>query len=89
MPTNCTLRQKYTYYLMSCYLYYIEDMHVLADGVFDDLCKELLTRWDELDHAHKHLVTRGDLEAGTGYAIVYPKIVVGAARHWYKSIVQV
>ncbi|MGC3025864.1 DNA ligase LigA-related protein [Burkholderia sp. DN3021] len=78
-----TLNQKFVQYLMSSYLYYEEGRSVLSDTEFDALCKELLERWDEITHRHKDLTTREDLEAGTGYAIKYPSIVVGAARHWW------
>lgn len=70
---------------MSCYLYYVEEVHVLGDCQFDTLCKELLRGWDLITHPHKHLTTREDLEAGTGYAIKYPLMVVGAARRWYRE----
>lgn len=76
---------KLVVYLMSCYLYYVEDVHVLGDCQFDDLCEALLRDWDLVTHPHKNLTTREDLAAGTGYAIKYPKIVVGAARHWYRQ----
>jgi hypothetical protein len=78
-----TLNQKFVQYLLSSYLYYVEGRSVLTDSEFDALCKELLDRWDEVDHRHKHLTSREDLEAGTGYAIQYPSIVIGAARHWW------
>lgn len=86
MNHELTLNQKFVQYLMSSYLYYVEDAHVLTDTQFDELCKELLDRWDEITHPHKSLTTRDDLAAGTGYAIKYPLIVVGAARAWYRSV---
>jgi hypothetical protein len=78
-----TLNQKFVRYLLSSYLYYVEGRSILTDSEFDALCKELLERWDEVTHRHKHLTSREDLEAGTGYAIQYPSIVIGAARHWW------
>jgi hypothetical protein len=75
-----TINQKFVQYLLSSYLYYVEGRSVLTDSEFD-----ALDRWDEVDHRHKHLTSREDLEAGTGYAIQYPSIVIGAARHWYYS----
>lgn len=80
---DLTINQKFVKYLMSCYLYYEEGRSVLSDAEFDALCKELLERWDEITHRHKALITKEDLEAGTGYAIKYPNIVIGAARHWW------
>jgi hypothetical protein len=78
--------RKFVEFLMSSYLYYEEACHVLGDCQYDALCKELLDNWDAVTHHHKHLITREDLAAGTGYAIKYPLIVVGAARHWYRSM---
>ena len=80
-----TINQKFVVYLMSSYLYYVENVHVLSDIDFDHLCKELLDNWDSITHRHKYLVTKGDLEAGTGFAIKYPQIVIGAARRWYRD----
>lgn len=81
-----TLNQKFVQYLMASYLYYVENRSILSDTEFDQLCMDLLAGWDQLDHRHKHLTTKEDLEAGTGYAIQYPSIVIGAARHWYYSV---
>jgi hypothetical protein len=80
-----SINRKFVEYLMSSYLYYEEGVHVLADTQFDELCKELLDNWDSITHHHKCLTTREDLEAGTGYAIKYPLIVVASARHWYRE----
>jgi hypothetical protein len=78
-----TINRKFIVYLMACYLYYVEDLSVLPDTQFDELCKDLLEHWDEITHFHKHLTTKEDLEAGTGFSIKYPTIVVCAARKWY------
>lgn len=85
MSQELTLNQKFVQYLMSSYLYYHEDCHVLGDCQFDALCKELLDNWDDITHPHKHLTTREDLAAGTGFAIKFPLLVVGAARAWYRQ----
>lgn len=68
------------HYLMACFLYYVEDAPLLSDALFDDMSKELLARWDGIEHFHKHLISVDDLRAGTGYAIQYPARVRGAAR---------
>lgn len=73
------------YYLMSCYLYYVEDSPAITDSEFDELSKKVLERWDEITHYHKDLITKEDLEAGTGYAIQYPLIVQSSARDWFRS----
>lgn len=73
-------------YLMSCYLYYVEDVHVITDTEFDRLGKYLLSVWDDVDHPHKSMITPDDLRATTGYAInSYPYVLAVAARGWYKA----
>lgn len=65
-------------YLVHCYMYYVLDHPVIEDAAFDRLCKHLLDHWDEIEHPHKHLVSKDDLRAGTGYSIPihhYPNIV--------------
>ena len=71
------------YYLMSSYLYYHCDKQVLNDDEYDALAKRLLNEWDSVEHMHKHLITQGDLTAGTGYAIKYNNRIKNAAERWY------
>ena len=70
------------FYLMSCYLYYKEDRQVLTDEDFDQLAKRLLDNWDSVEHMHKHLISKEDLQAGTGYAIKYSQRIINAAKNW-------
>lgn len=70
------------WWLMASYLYYHTDQVLITDGCFDELCRDLLARWDEIEHPHKHLIDRAALEAGTGYHLReadYPRMVIGAA----------
>ena len=76
----------YVRYLMSSYLYYNSYPIIpYTDYQFDWLCKELLNRWDEVDHIHKYLTTEEDLKAGTGFAIKFPLIVQNCAIEWANS----
>ena len=70
------------FYLMSSYLYYKEDRQVLTDEDFDRLAKRLLDNWDSVEHMHKHLISKEDLQAGTGYAIKYTQRIINAAKNW-------
>ncbi len=70
------------FYLMSSYLYYKEDRQVLTDEDFDRLAKRLLDNWDSVEHMHKHLISKEDLQAGTGYAIKYSQRIINAAKNW-------
>jgi len=66
-------------YLMTSFLYYQMNRSVITNDDYDRLCKELLAGWRTGKHQHKHLVTADDLRAVTGYAIEYPRMVIGGA----------
>ena len=68
---------------MCSYAYYVEDNPLISDGEFDELGKWLLENYDNVEHMHKDLVTKGDLEAGT-FLGKYPNMVKGAVRSYRK-----
>jgi len=70
-------------YLMCSYAYYVEDKPLISDSEFDELGKWLLENYDNVEHMHKDLVTKGDLEAGT-FLGKYPSMVKGAVRSYRK-----
>lgn len=73
-------------YLMASYLYYHMNRSPITDEQYDWLCKQLLRDWDTFEHQHKYLVTKADLEAGTGYAIrEYPLMVRAAAMKFLEK----
>lgn len=67
------------YYLMLSYLYYEKNISLIEDTEFDQLCKNLLEKFDEVKHMHKHLIDKTSLEAGTGYDLKYTNMIKGAA----------
>ena len=72
------------WYLMASYLYYLKDISLLQDHEYDLVCKEILERWDNIDHSHKELISKDDLRAGTGFSLKeedYPAITKNAALH--------
>jgi|TARA_B110000211_G_C13948619_1_gene495075 NAD-dependent DNA ligase len=71
-------------YLMCAYAYYEENTNLITDAEFDQLAKDILANYDNIEHMHKHLVTKKDLEAGT-YLGKYPHMVVGATRDFMKT----
>ena len=79
-PNRCV-----AYYMMSSYLYYDQDKHVISDGLFDQMCKKKLSNWDDITHPHKKLIDKESLEAGTGYYIKYTNMIKGAAEQWYQE----
>lgn len=68
-------------YLMCAYAYYVEDDPLTTDSEFDELGRWLLEHYDEVEHPHKHLVTKEDLTAGT-YLGKYPSIIQGAVKSY-------
>jgi hypothetical protein len=71
------------WYLMAAYAYYKQDEPILTDAFFDAMGKTMLEVWDDIDHRHKHLITRDDLQAGS-YLGDYPSIVEGAIEELKK-----
>ena len=67
------------YYLMFSYAYYKENESLIPDSEYDQICRDLITNWDNITHWHKPLLSLESLKAGTGYDIKYPNRVVGAA----------
>lgn len=68
------------HYLMACFAYYVEDDPLISDSLFDEMSKQLLSEWDNIEHVHKPCITLDDLQAGTGYAIQYPPLVIGGSH---------
>ena len=73
------------YYLMFSYLYYEKDIVLIDDGEFDQMCKNLYDKYDDLEHMHKNLVSKSDLTAGTGYGIKYTNIIKESAMKLQKA----
>ena len=68
------------YYLMYSYAYYKENESLIPDTEYDDICKQIIEKWDNITHWHKSLLTLDALTAGTGYDIEYPNRVISAAK---------
>ena len=68
------------YYLMYSYAYYKENESLISDTEYDDICKQIIDKWDNITHWHKSLLTLDALKAGTGYDIEYPNRVISAAK---------
>ena len=52
-------------------MYYEKDITLIEDEEFDQMCKTLLEKYDEVEHINKDLVKKENLTAGTGYDIKY------------------
>ena len=73
------------YYLMFSYLYYEKNVSLIEDTEFDKLCQTLLEKYDNVEHMHKHLVSKESLTAGTGYDIVYTNMIKNSAMKLKES----
>jgi|TARA_R110001592_G_C13008446_1_gene736522 NAD-dependent DNA ligase len=71
-------------YLMCAFAYYQLDTNLIPDSEFDQLAKDILANYDNIEHMHKHLVTKKDLDAGT-YLGEYPNIVISATHDYIKT----
>lgn len=72
------------WWLMASYLYYLHDLSLLSDALYDELAKDMLKRWGDIKHPHKHLITEDALKAGSLYQLKeedYPLMTRCAARH--------
>ena len=67
------------WYLMASYAYYEESDPIFTDQFFDDMGKTMLQVWDDIEHFHKELISRDDLNAGT-YLGEYPERVKGGLK---------
>ena len=75
------------YYLMYSYAYYKENESLISDTEYDDICKQIIEKWDNITHWHKSLLTLDALKAGTGYDIEHPNRVISAAKLLIKKSV--
>ena len=75
------------YYLMYSYAYYKENESLISDTEYDDICKQIIEKWDNITHWHKSLLTLDALKAGTGYDIEYPNRVISSAKLLIKKSV--
>lgn len=71
-------------YLMCSYAYYKLDKNLITDQEFDQLGRDILANYDNIEHMHKHLVTKEMLDAGT-YLGEYPNIVIGATHDYINT----
>jgi DNA ligase-like, N-terminal NAD+-binding domain len=70
------------WWLIASYLYYHHNVSILSDELYDQMAKDMLEYWGDLEHQHKFLITKDDLRAGTLYRLNaddYPTRVKAAA----------
>lgn len=67
------------YYIMAAYAYYVEDEPFISDAAYDKINKMLIEKWDVVQHVHKDLIDKDQLDAGT-CLIQYPEIIKWAVK---------
>jgi hypothetical protein len=73
------------YYLMLSFAYYKQDDPIVSDAFYDKLARKLLKEYDNIEHYHKHLISKDALEAGS-FLGEYPSIVEGALNDLRKKL---
>lgn len=73
------------WYLMAAYAYYVDDDPIISDASYDALVRNLLAHWDQVEHHHKHILSKEQLEAGT-FLGEYPSRVKWAVRNLRDNI---
>ncbi len=74
-------------YLISSILYYEYDISIMSDYEYDNLCKSLLEKFDEImsnefiKQSHKKLLDTDALKAGSGYHIKHYDLDVTGFEH--------
>lgn len=73
------------YYLMLSFAYYKQDDPIVSDAFYDKLARKLLKEYDNIEHYHKHLISKDDLQAGS-FLGEYPSIVEGGLNDFRRRI---
>ena len=73
------------YYLMASYAYYEQAAPIFSDAYYDESANFILDNYDTIDHYHKHLISKDDLEAGS-YLGSYPSKVIGGLGHLRNTV---
>ena len=87
--SELSLNQCLSIMLIASYLYYIRYQSVITDYEFDAIAVRLRGNWGDVTHPHKHLVSVGNLRAGSLFDFGfedYPLIVKGAAEDWLRVL---
>ena len=78
------------WYLILSYAYYHRDVSLVSDGLYDRICKDLLTAINssDIEHRHLRLCDTEALAAGTAYHLYakdYPSMAVSCADQFVRE----
>ena len=71
-------------YLILSYAYYVEDNPLVSDAYYDSMAKQLYKEYDNVNHMHKHLISKDALAAGS-FIGIYPNIINGAYHDFRRN----
>ena len=88
---HMTPGQLVSWFMIASYAYYrtCGQYQVMEDPTFDYLVKRLIDNYDLTDHQHKKLITKENLQAGTGFDIRFPNMVIGAYRSYIREYYEI
>ena len=75
-----------SWFMIASYAYYHLDSSVMSDYDFDYLVKRIIDNWEDINHPHKNLIEKSNLDAGSGYDINFPLMVRGATVDYLSRI---
>ena len=76
------------WFLMASYAYYDLGRLIMTDSEFDNISRELEKHWDDVEHMHKHLITKEMLVTSSGYSIEYTNMIKHATHDYINSLTQ-
>jgi NAD-dependent DNA ligase len=74
------------WFLMASYAYYKLGVNIMPDSEFDRIARNLKKHWDNVDHMHKHLITKEMLSTQSGYSIEYTTMIKHATMIYIESL---
>ena len=83
-----------SWWLILSKAYYVDGLTLVPDAIFDSINRSLLENYDEITHAHKHLISKEALGAYSGFNIPrekYPRVVnnslIDLLKDYHKEII--
>ena len=86
MPYDVDKNMLVPWFLMASYAYYELGLHIMSDAEFDSIAIALDKHWDDVEHMHKHLITKDMLATSSGYSIAYTNMIKYATRDYIGSL---
>ncbi len=85
MPYDTDKNMLVPWFLMASYAYYELGIHIMPDSEFDNIAIKLEKHWGDVEHMHKHLITKEMLATSSGYSIKYTNMIKYATRAYMRT----